>query len=109
MTPPAVLTGVRARLQLLHGPIVRVAAWTGGSVAAATAVLFVVVFRQNGSTWASAIVNAVSDGFLLAVVGFGGFLISAPRCPRCRRWREVLTGAGGQDLCSTCWREITSD
>ena len=109
MTPPAVLASVRARLQLLHGPVVRVAAWTGGSVAVATTVLFLVVFRQNGSSWASAVVDAVTDGLLLAVVGVGGFMISAPRCPRCRRWREVLTGAGGQDLCSTCWREINSD
>ncbi|MGH2717628.1 MAG: hypothetical protein ACRDJU_03470 [Actinomycetota bacterium] len=62
----------------------RVAAWTGGSIIVVTTVAFVLVFRQNGSGWGSAVLQALPEGFVFAVVGIGGFMISAPRCPRCR-------------------------
>lgn len=109
MTLRAVHTPVRARLRLLEGPLVRVAAWSGGGVAIVATVLLVLAFHSRWSSWGSAVAAAVAVGMLLALVATGGFLASAPRCPRCRRWREVLTGAGGQDLCSGCWREITGD
>lgn len=104
----SVVAAIGAELRQLRGPVVRVAAWTGGSIVVLVTLGLVVVFHEGGSGWVSAILGAISDGLLVGAVGVGGFMISAPRCPRCRRWREVAYGAGGQDMCWPCWREITS-